>query len=116
MMIDFCRDGWEGEPKRTINAFTFQVNINTSLGTIFLIIEVITSFVSFVLSINMIFYSALTEFPFALPKALGNSSSLSGCINPAFNVLAILIALYGWCYFLIHSNMVISLGLCPRKI
>ena len=90
-MIDFCRDGWEGEPKRTINAFTFQVNINTttSLGTIFLIIVVITSFV---LSINMILYLAPRDFPLPCPRPWGIPQA-SGCINPAFDVLAILIAL-----------------------
>ena len=39
-MVTIYRDGWEGEPKRTINAFTFQVNINinTFVNTIILII------------------------------------------------------------------------------
>ena len=69
-MMGFCRDGWEGEPKRTINAFTFQVNITkaTSVNTIVLMIVVITSFV-----INAIYYAFILGpqgFPFALGKSL----------------------------------------------
>ena len=32
-MVTIYRDGWEGEPKRTVNAFTFQVNINININT-----------------------------------------------------------------------------------
>ena len=68
-MMSFFRDGWEGEPKRTINAFTFQVNITkaTSVNTILMIV-VITSFV-----INAIYYAFILGpqgFLFALGKSL----------------------------------------------
>ena len=88
-MMGFCRDGWEGEPKRTINAFTFQVNITkaTSVTTIVLMIVLITSFVMD--AIYMLSHWVIRDFPWPLrnhsnlglhrPCPLEISCYLGGC-------------------------------------